>query len=107
MSLAVSADPAPIRVDAAGIARVGESRVRLASIVFLHRQGVPPEEIQQRFPTVSLPEVYSTIAYYLHHRSELDAHLAESEAEASRIRAEVEARPGTQALREKLLAGRK
>lgn len=106
MSLAVAADPAPIRVDSGGVARVGDSRVRLASIVFLHQQGATPEQIHERFPSVSLPDVYAVVAYYLRHRAEVDAHLTELGAESERLRAEVDARPETRALREKLLAGR-
>lgn len=107
MSLAVALDPTPIRVDSGGVARVGDSRVRLASIVVLHRQGATPEQIHERFPSVSLPDVYAVVGYYLRHRAEVEAYLAELDAEAERIRAEVEARPETRALREKLLAGKK
>lgn len=107
MSLAVAAESPPIRVDPAGVARVGDSRVRLASIVFRYRQGATPEEIQQSFPSVSLPDVYAVVAYYLRHRSEVDDYLADLDAEAERIRAEVESRPETRALRERLQARRK
>lgn len=107
MSLAVAADPTPIRIDPGGIPRVGVSRVRVASIVFLHQQGATPEQIQERFPAIALSDVYAVIAYYLRHRAEVDAHLAELEAEADRIQAEVDARPETRALREKLLAAKR
>jgi uncharacterized protein (DUF433 family) len=107
VSLAVAADPAPIHIDSGGVARVGDSRVRLASIVFLHRQGATPEQIRDSFPSVPLPDVYAVIAYYLRHQAEVDAHLAQIDAEAERIRAEAEARPGTRALREKLLSAKK
>jgi hypothetical protein len=80
--------------------------VRLASIVFRHQQGATPEEIHQSFPGVPLPDVYAVIAYYLRHRTEVDSYLAHLDAEAERIRAEAEARPGTKALREKLAARR-
>ena len=104
MSLAVIADPAPLRTDADGTLRVGDTRVRLASIVFRHRQGDTPEQIQQSFPSVSLSDIYAVIAYYLRHQDDVDAYLAKIEAEADRIREEVEARPATKALRQKLLA---
>ena len=103
MTLAVAADPTPIRIDPGGVPRVGGSRVRLASIVFLHQQGATPEQIQESFPSVALSDVYAVIAYYLRHRAEVDAHLAELEAEAEGIQDEVDARPETRALREKLL----
>jgi uncharacterized protein (DUF433 family) len=100
--LAVAADPAPIQIDSTGVVRVAGTRVRLASIVFLHRQGASPERIHESFPSVSLPDVYAVIAYYLRHRPEVDAYLDDLDAEAGRIEAEVEARPETRVLREKL-----
>jgi uncharacterized protein (DUF433 family) len=107
MSLALIADPAPLRTDPDGAVRVGDTRVRMASIVHRRRQGATPEEIQASFPSVPLPDVYAVIAYYLRHQAEVDAYLAQLDGEADRIREEVEARPTTKALREKLLAGRR
>ena len=104
MSLAVVADPAPFRTDPDGAVRVGDTRVRLASIVLRHQQGATPEQIHESFPSVLLPDVYAVIAYYLCHRAEVDAFLVQLDAEADRIREEVEARPATKALREKLHA---
>jgi len=107
MSLAVASDPTPIRVDSDGTARVGASRVRLASVLHHYKQGATPEQIRESFPSVSLGDIYGAIAYYLHHRDEVDAYLADLEKEADRIRREVDSRPETQALREKLRASKK
>jgi uncharacterized protein (DUF433 family) len=106
MSLAAITDPNPVRMDADGTARIGSTRVRLASVLYHHRHGATPEEIQKRFPSISLADVYAAIAYYLHHQVEVDAYLADSEEEAERIRREIESRPETKALREKLRARR-
>lgn len=106
VTLALAVDPAPIRVDSDGAVRVGDTRVRLASIVFRHQQGATPEEIHESFPSVPLPDVYAVIGYYLRHQPEVDAYLAELDARGERIRDEVEARPETKALRAKLLAHR-
>ena len=104
MSLAVVADPAPFRTDPNGAVRVGDTQMRLASIVLRHQQGATPEQIHKSFPSVLLPDVYAVIAYYLRHRAEVDAFLVQLDAEADRIREEVKARPATKALREKLHA---
>lgn len=104
MTLAAVKAPSPIRVDSAGAVRVGETRVRLASVLHLHREGATPEEILESFPSLTLAEIYGAIAYYLHNRSEVDAHLAEQEAEAERVRREIESRPETQNLRRQLRA---
>jgi len=106
MTLAAITDPVPIRVDSDGTVRIGDTRVRLASVLYHHRQGATPEKIQERFPSLSLADIYAAIGYYLHHRADVDAYLAQVEAEAERVRREVESRPGTKALRNKLLAHR-
>lgn len=106
MNLATITDPNPIRMDADGTARIGNTRVRLASVLYHHRQGATPEEIHEIFPSISLADVYAAIAYYLNHQAEVDAYLGASETEAERIRREVESRPETKALREKLRARR-
>lgn len=106
MNLATVAEPVPIREDADGVVRVGETRVRLASLLYHHKQGATPEELRDRFPSVSLADVYATIAYYLRHQDEVDEYLAQVDAGAEAARRTIEARPETQALREKLLARR-
>jgi uncharacterized protein (DUF433 family) len=59
---------------------VAGSRVSLASIVYEFRAGASPETIRQNFPTLSLQQVYGAITFYLGHRSETAAYLAEQEA---------------------------
>jgi uncharacterized protein (DUF433 family) len=106
MSLATVADPTPLRTDADGVIRVGDTRVRLASIVFRYRGGATPEQIHESFPSVPLPDVSAVVAYYLRHQVDVDAYLTQLDAEAQRLQEEVEARPATQALRQALLARR-
>jgi len=62
MRLAVAAEPTPISVASGGTARVGNTRARMASVLFLHSQGAPPEEIHESIPSVSLADVYAAIA---------------------------------------------
>jgi len=104
MSRAVVADPTPLRRDENGVLRMGETRVSLDSIVYRHRQGDTPAEIHESFPDVPLADVYAAISYYLRHQEEVAEYLAAREAEAERIRREVDSRPETQALRAKLRA---
>ena len=40
----------------------------------------------QRYSTLALPDVYAVIAYYLRHRSEIEAYLAEREQKAEEVR---------------------
>lgn len=104
MSLAVATDPTPIRIDADGTVRVAETNVRLQTIVHCHQQGYTPERIHESFPSVSLPDVYGVVSYYLRHKDEVDAYIAENEAEADRLQEKLEAEYPTRELRTRLKA---
>lgn len=105
MSLAVAYET-PLRVDDHSVVRMGDTRVSFDSIVYRHKQGDTPDEIHEGFPSVPLADVYAAISYYLRNHEEVEAYLAEREAEAERIRQEAEADPANKALREKLLTRR-
>jgi phosphoenolpyruvate carboxylase len=59
-----------------------------------------------RYPTLTLADTYSVIAYYLRHRDEVDAYLEERRRQAEEIRRKVEERYPTAQIRERLLARR-
>lgn len=67
----------PLREDASGALRVGGSRVLLELVIHAFQDGATPEEICQRYSTLSLAEVYAVIAHYLHRQDEVDEYLAE------------------------------
>ncbi len=52
-----------------------------------------PEEIQRRFPTLTLEQVYATITYYLHNKERIDAYLTDWIEFGNRMRAEQERNP--------------
>jgi uncharacterized protein (DUF433 family) len=54
---------------------VAGSRVSLASIIYEFRDGASPETIRQDFPSLSLAQVYGSIAFYLNHSDESEAYL--------------------------------
>ena len=64
---------------------VPASGVSLDSIVYAYRRGELPETIRQNFPTLTLEQVYGAIAFYLHHRKDVDANIAEGETEFDRL----------------------
>ncbi|MEG3437087.1 DUF433 domain-containing protein [Pannus brasiliensis CCIBt3594] len=55
------------------------SRVSLDSIVYAFRDGLSPENIARSFPTLTLEQVYGSIAFYLANRDEIDAYLVAEE----------------------------
>lgn len=82
----------PLQTDEHGAIRVSGTRATLDVIIARHHQGDTPEGIHEGFPTVPLPDIYATIAYYLAHQAEMDVYLKQRDEESERIRAEVEAR---------------
>lgn len=104
MVFVVDASPVPLRVDGDGVVRVGQTRVPLDTIVILFDRGASPEEIVQQFPALDLAAVYAAIGYYLRHREEVAAHLAERQERAATVRREIEARHDQRGIRDRLLA---
>ena len=57
------------------------TRISLDSIVHAFNSGAAPESIKRSFPLLSLEEIYGAITFYLSHEQEIDAYLAQSEAD--------------------------
>jgi len=107
MALSIAAEPIPLEVDASGTVRVGGTRLTLETVLGAFKRGDSPNEIAVAFPGLELADVYAVIAYYLRHRTEVEAYLRGREAKAARIRRKIEASQGDQrGLREHLLARR-
>ena len=99
-------EPVPLRIDEHGVARVGQSRVTLDSVVAAFRLGETAEGIVESYPTLLLADVYRILGYYLLHRDAVDAYVAGREHEASRLREEIETDLDPTGLRARLLARR-
>jgi uncharacterized protein (DUF433 family) len=106
MSLALAADPLPLRVDQGGVVRVGRTRVTLDSVIHCYQQGDSPERIVEQYPALSLAEAYATVAYYLAHRAEVDAYLAEERRRADELRQKIESEQDHTGMRERLMSRR-
>ncbi len=97
--------PVPLREDAQGVLRVGQSRVLLELVLRAFQRGESPEEIADAFPTVSLAEVYAVLAHYLANRQHYADYLSERDNAATSMRSEAERTQGSQSgLRDRLLA---
>ena len=107
VSLSIAAQPVPLSVDGYGTVRVAGTRLTLDAVVDAFKRGDSPHEIVAAFPGLELADAYAVIAYYLRHRSDVEAYLLEQETKAAVIRQKIEARQGSQdGLRERLLARR-
>ena len=87
----------PLRTDADGVIRVGDTRVTLITIVQRYRSGDTPEEIHAGFPTISLGDIYAVIAYYISHQTEVDSYITQAVARAEQDRQAHEAADPTAA----------
>lgn len=102
MRLKITTDPNPLREDLGGAIRVGPTRVTLETLLHSYKRGESPEEIADSFSTLNIADIYSVIGYYLRHQSEVDAYLKQVEEEEA-LRRKVEAQPGYQEWRRRLL----
>ncbi len=55
-----------------GALRIAGTRVGLDSVVAHFQEGRTPEQIAHSFPTVTLPQVYGAVAYYLENKKLID-----------------------------------
>jgi uncharacterized protein (DUF433 family) len=86
-----------------GVIRVGSTRVSLESVLVAFNQGSTPEEIVEQYPSISLPDVFAVIAYYLQNRSQLDSYLAEQRNRRSQVERDLEVRYDISGFRKRLL----
>jgi uncharacterized protein (DUF433 family) len=107
VAFTAQAEAPPLREDASGALRVGESRVLLELVIRAFQDGATPETIVERYATLALPDVYAVIAYYLRHRGEIEEYLARREQKAKEVRQRIENQQGELSeIRARLLARR-
>jgi uncharacterized protein (DUF433 family) len=101
---AIAPEPVPLVRDLAGRLMVPGTRISLDVLVADFKRGKTPESIHDAYQTVSLADVYAIFAYYLRHRAEVEAYLAEQEREGADIQFRIEANDPPEGLRARLLA---
>jgi uncharacterized protein (DUF433 family) len=102
MALLLEAQQVPI-IEMDSVLRVGQTRVRLATVVHAFNEGATAEEIVNYYPSLSLADVYAVISYYLNHRQEIDRYLEKSQEKAAKNRAKIVSEPEYQQFREQIL----
>ncbi|MGH2543381.1 MAG: DUF433 domain-containing protein [Ardenticatenaceae bacterium] len=106
VAMAVESPPVPLRTDGKGVLRVGNTRVRLDTVITAWKAGESPEQIVENFDVLDLADVYAVISYYLNYRPEVEKYLEQNRQEGERLRAENEKRFPQAGIRERLLARR-
>jgi uncharacterized protein (DUF433 family) len=75
-----------LRKDTMGAIRIAKTRVLLDLVVNAYNRGKTPEQIQEAYTSLELPDVYMVIGYYLRNKAEVDAYIEEGEKHAEEVR---------------------
>ncbi len=94
MGFITQAETPPLREEADGAVRVGDSRVLLELVIRAFQDGATPEAIVQRYDTLALSEVYAVIGYYLRHPREVKDYLDSREQKGDEVQNRIESRQG-------------
>src|SRR5262245_39650833 len=71
-----------------GKPRIDGHRITVADVAVWHeRMGMSPDEIVSNYPSITLSDVYSALAYYFENRERIDSDIAEGERLADTLRA--------------------
>jgi uncharacterized protein (DUF433 family) len=105
VNLVLEVEAPPLREDVTGAIRVGNSRVLLELVIRAFQDGASPESIVQRYSTLLLSDVYTTIGYYLRHQEAVEAYLKHREQLAESIHQRLlSVQPDLSLIRSRLLA---
>ena len=108
MEIVLQAEAPPLRRDTSGGLRIGKSRVLLELVIRAFEDGATPEAIAQRYPTATLADIYSVLAYYLRHQEEIKTYLVNRKQKADAVRKRIESEQKDLAeVRKRLLAGQR
>lgn len=88
--------------DRYGYIHLAGHRIGLQDIVHFYNEGDSAEMLCWRFPSLPLSLVHKTIAFYLENQGEVDAYLAQCEAEIAEQRAAAREGPSLTEMRRRL-----
>ena len=103
MAATIGTIPNPVR-SVQGVLKVGDTRVSLDTVVSEFNKGSDAAEIQRTFDSMSLAQVHSAIAYYLHNKPEVDRYLSKRKVDRAKMKREIQSAFPTKVTRETLLA---
>jgi uncharacterized protein (DUF433 family) len=105
MSLVLECETPPLYEDKTGAIRLGNSRVLLETVIRAFQDGASAESIINRYSTLSLSDVYSTIGYYLRHQNSVEAYLIQREQLAESVKQRLSSiQPDLSLIRSRLLS---
>ena len=78
-----------ISLDERGVAYIAGTSMKVAHIVIDSQTwSMPPQQIHDNFPHLSLAQIHAALAYYYDHKETIDAQIAQATEEHKRLRAE-------------------
>lgn len=104
MSVTLAPEAPPLTMDEHGRIRVAGTRVFLEFVVSAHERGLTPQQIAELYDVLTLADVHGAIAYYLRHKAEVEAYLAERDVKAKEVRERIERTQPPFPSKEELLA---
>jgi uncharacterized protein (DUF433 family) len=105
VNLILERETPPFSEDQSGAIRIGNSRVLLELVIRAFQDGASPEAIMQRYSTLSLSEIYTTIGYYLRHPQEIETYLSQRDQLAESVRQKLsDIQPDLSSIRARILA---
>ena len=107
MAEALTSEPIPVVADADGVMRIRGTRVTVDTVLAAFDEGATAEEIVQRYPSVSLADVYQVVGYYLRHSCDMGTYLTGRRKKNLEIKASNESRWPPSGLRDRMLNRRK
>ena len=102
--LHIQPSPLPLKLDKTGVVRVGGTRVTLDTVVRAFIRGATAEEIAQQYPSLSLPDISTTISYYLQNREDVKKYIEKRRKHAQSVKQENQRRFDQSGIRDRLLA---
>ncbi len=106
MTLPITTEPTPLKIDADGVVRVAGTRVTLDTIVAAFDDGATAEEIAYQYPSLDLADVYAVISYYLRRRQEVETYLNQRQQLADDVRKRNQSQHDPRGVRDRMLARR-
>jgi uncharacterized protein (DUF433 family) len=93
----------PLKADQDGVMRVGNTRITLDTVIHAFEQGHTAEEIASHYPPLRVADVYTVIAYYLNHQTEVRAYLQQQKSATQKVWENIEVRSDYQSFRKRLI----
>ena len=90
-----------------GVPIIAGTRVKVRMIAIDHTiHGWDPQEIHRQYPTLTLAQIHSALAYYYDYKVAIDAEIARDLEQVDRLMEEIESLQDSSQLRAKLKARR-